>query len=168
MRSVKQELKHLSPVKDDEEAGEEIPVAWNAEQANAWRAKNPAVSLWRIVQMQAGLGAILVLLVWLVAKNEAIVWSVAYGVMSVLMPAAMFARGVQRVITGRNLGQGVMRFMVWELAKIALTIAMLCLAPMLVSSLNWLALLAGFVVTMKVYWVAVWLRPVQNKSILLN
>jgi ATP synthase protein I len=27
-----------------------------------------------------------------------------------------------------------------------------------------LALLAGFVVTMKVYWVAVWLRPVHPKS----
>ena len=168
MRSVKQELKHLSPVKDEEECREEIPVAWNAEQAKVWRESNPAVSLWRIVQMQAGFGVLMVFCVWLVAENIAIVWSMACGVTCVLVPAAMFAHGVRQELNGRNLGQGVMRFMVWELAKVVLTIAMLCSAPMMVSNLNWLALLAGFVVTMKVYWVAVWLRPVQNKSILVN
>jgi len=43
---------------------------------------------------------------------------------------------------------------VWELVKIAVTIAMLFAAPRLVGALSWLALLAGFVVTIKVYWVA--------------
>jgi ATP synthase protein I len=31
--------------------------------------------------------------------------------------------------------------------------------------LNWLALLAGFMVTMKVYWMAMWLRPVRKDSL---
>jgi ATP synthase protein I len=39
-----------------------------------------------------------------------------------------------------------------------LTVALLLAAPKVVSPLNWLALVAGFVVTMKVYWVAAWLH----------
>jgi ATP synthase protein I len=45
------------------------------------------------------------------------------------------------------------------MVKIVLTIAMLFAAPRLIVQLDWLALLAGFVVTIKVYWVAMWLRP---------
>jgi ATP synthase protein I len=46
-------------------------------------------------------------------------------------------------------------------------VALLLAAPKLVPSLNWLALVAGFVVTMKVYWVAAWLQskrqhPAEN------
>jgi ATP synthase protein I len=33
------------------------------------------------------------------------------------------------------------------------------MAPMVVLGLNWLALLAGFVVALKVYWLAVVFRP---------
>jgi ATP synthase protein I len=49
-----------------------------------------------------------------------------------------------------------------------LTVAMLMAAPRLISQLSWLALLAGFVVTMKVYWVALWLRPARKESINKN
>jgi len=48
--------------------------------------------------------------------------------------------------------------MVWEAAKLGLTIAMLVLAPRLIPGLSWLVLLTSFVVTLKVYWVAAWLR----------
>ena len=59
-------------------------------------------------------------------------------------------------------------FFVWEMVKILLTVAMLFAAPRLILNLNWLALLAGFVVTMKVYWVAMWLRPGRKKSLNKN
>ena len=42
--------------------------------------------------------------------------------------------------------------------------ALLFAAPVLIVNLNWLALLAGFVVTMKVYWIAVWLYPIRKNS----
>jgi ATP synthase protein I len=45
---------------------------------------------------------------------------------------------------------------------------MLFAAPRLVVQLNWLALLAGFVVTMKASWVAVWFRLVRKKSVKVN
>ena len=44
--------------------------------------------------------------------------------------------------------------MLWELVKIAVSVAMLMLAPKLVQPLSWPALLVGLVVCMKVYWFA--------------
>jgi len=41
----------------------------------------------------------------------------------------------------------------------ALTVAMLFAAPRLVVNLNWPAMLVGLVLTMKVYWVVLMLRP---------
>jgi len=60
------------------------------------------------------------------------------------------------------------RFFVWELVKIVLTVAMLVAAPRLVPQLSWPAMLAGFVVAMKVYWVAMWLHPARRKSTAKN
>ena len=73
-----------------------------------------------------------------------------------------------RAVAAKNFGQCgfcIGGFFVWELVKIALTVAMLMAAPKLILQLNWLALLAGFVVTMKVYWLAVWLRLVRRSSV---
>ena len=46
------------------------------------------------------------------------------------------------------------RLFSWEFVKLVLCIAMLAAAPRLIPDLNWLALLAGLVVTMKTYWIA--------------
>jgi len=48
---------------------------------------------------------------------------------------------------------------------VVLTVAMLFAAPGLIPDLNWLALLAGFVVTMKVYWVPCGCTRVRKKSV---
>jgi ATP synthase protein I len=42
----------------------------------------------------------------------------------------------------------------WEGVKVLLTVVMLALAPVVVSELSWLALLAGLVIVLKVYWFA--------------
>ena len=52
----------------------------------------------------------------------------------------------------------------WELVKIILTVALLLVAPKVISNLSWLALVAGFVVTIKVYWLAMALGYMQRKS----
>ena len=49
-------------------------------------------------------------------------------------------------------------------AKIVLTIALLVAAPRVVPGLNWLALVAGLVITMKTYWVALMVRPGVRKT----
>ena len=55
-------------------------------------------------------------------------------------------------------------FFGWEMAKIALTVAMLAAAPKLIAPLSWLALLVGMVVTMKTYWIALWVRSRIRKT----
>ena len=51
------------------------------------------------------------------------------------------------------------------MVKVALTVAMLLLAPRLIVDLSWLALVAGFVVTMKVYWAAMWFSRMPKSTV---
>ena len=79
--------------------------------------------------------------------------SAAYGALAVVLPAALFARGVTSKVASLNAGAAVLGFFVWEMVKIALTVAMLFAATRVVPDLSWPAMLAGLIVTMKVYWV---------------
>ena len=135
----------------------------SAEEARLWRGRNPALSPWRIVAWQAVAGGLVALLAWLLSGRAEIAGSVGYGALAVVLPAALLARGLSRQAGAA--GSALAGFFVWELVKIALTVAMLLAAPKLVPHLSWLALLAGFVVAMKVYWVAVWLHPARRKPV---
>lgn len=73
------------------------------------------------------------------------------------MPAALFARVMaRRMRMQTHAASALVALMMWEGIKIALTVALLLAAPRLVVQLNWLALLVGFVVTIKAAWVALW------------
>lgn len=132
----------------------------SAEEARLWREKNPPLSPWRIVAWQLVVGVLASVLGWLLSGRIEVAGSVAYGALAVILPAAVLARGLVRQRGAA--GAALAGFFVWELVKIALTVAMLLAAPKLVPHLSWLALLAGFVVAMKVYWVAVWLHPARR------
>lgn len=134
----------------------------SAEEARVWREKNPPLSPWRIVAWQAVVGGIAALLAWLFSGRVAVGASVGYGALAVVLPAAVLARGMARQRGAA--GAALAGFFVWELVKIVLTIAMLAAAPKLVPHLSWLALLAGFVVAMQAYWVAMWLHPARRRS----
>ena len=71
----------------------------------------------------------------------------------------LFARGLMSQFASINAMTAGFGFFVWEAAKIAVTVAMLFAAPKLVAELNWLVLLTSLVVTLKVYWVALLMRP---------
>lgn len=133
-------------------------VPWTAEQAQAWRANNPSVSPWFVVAMQMLVGALAALMAWLVTDRLSVMWSVAYGAAAVVVPAGLFARGLTGRLASVNPGAAVFGFFLWEMIKIALTVAMLFAAPRLIHALSWPAMLAGLVVTMKVYWVALVFR----------
>lgn len=134
----------------------------SAEEAQQWREKNQPLSPWRIVAWQAVVAVVATLLAWLLSGRVEMAVSVGYGALAVVVPAALMARGMSR--QGGAAGAALAGFFVWELVKIALTVVMLLAAPKLVPHLSWLALLAGFVVAMKVYWLAVWLHPARRKS----
>ena len=81
-------------------------------------------------------------------------WSMLYGAATVVVPGALMARGMTSRLSGMSPGTSAVSFMLWEMVKIAVSVAMLMLAPKLVQPLSWPALLAGLVLCMKVYWVA--------------
>jgi ATP synthase protein I len=136
----------------------------NADEAQAWRQSNPQASLWRVLWLQVGVGALMALLaVWITGELD-MAASVAWGSVAVVIPAVVFARALSRQMRRNQPGSALVGLLVWELVKIILTVALLLVAPKVVSDLNWLALVAGFVVTMKVYWLAMALGWMQRKS----
>ena len=124
-----------------------------AQEAQALRARLPLLSVWRVVGFQLVVAVVAAALAWFLTGRVSVVQSVAYGGLSVVLPAALFARGMTSRLTRVNLGSAVAGFVLWELVKIALTVAMLFMANGWITDLSWPALLVGFVLTMKVHWV---------------
>lgn len=102
---------------------------------------------------QVGVGGLSALLAWWVF-GDSVARSVACGAFAVVLPAALFARGLTSRFARANPGMAVMSFFVWELVKIVVTIGVLYAAHRLVKDLNWPAMLVGLVLTLKVYWLA--------------
>ncbi|MDO5624769.1 MAG: ATP synthase subunit I [Pseudomonadota bacterium] len=131
----------------------------SAEEAHAWRAAHPPLSPWPVVGVQAVAALIVVALAWLVSAGDMpATRSAAYGALAAWLPAAMFARMVaRRMRLQTHAASALLALMVWEAIKIALTVALLLAAPKVLAQVHWLALLAGFVVTIKAAWAALWL-----------
>jgi ATP synthase protein I len=94
------------------------------------------------------------LLAVLLTHQASVGWSVLYGAATVVLPAALMARGMTSALSRLNVGTSAFSFMLWEMVKIGVSVAMLALAPKLVQPLSWPALLVGLVLCMKVYWLA--------------
>ena len=83
-----------------------------------------------------------------------------YGAMTVVVPAALFARGLTSRTESVNAMTAALGLMVWQGVKWMMAVMFLVLAPRIVPELSWPAMLAGLVVTMKVYWLAlIWGKP---------
>ena len=124
-----------------------------AEEVKQLRLQQPLLSIWRVVLAQVLVGLAVSALTWLFTGRVSAAWSAAYGALSVVIPAALFARGITSKTSSINSGAAVFGFLLWEMVKIGLTIAMLFAAIKLVEDLSWPAMLVGLVITMKVYWV---------------
>jgi ATP synthase protein I len=160
MNSLKTSAVAPDPYLESEEASEEpIFKQWTADEAKALRVKSPSVSPWRVVAWQGMAGVVITLLAWLL-WNRTVALSAGYGSLVVMLPAAVLARGIMSPKVSMNASNAALGFMVWEMVKIGLSVAMLFAAPQLVKDLSWIALLIGVILTLKVYWVAVvYIRP---------
>ena len=145
---------------EDQENVQDAFEPLTAEQVVELRKRQPILSVWRVVGVQAVLGLLVAVLVWFVSGRMSAVYSALYGALAVIVPAALFARGLTSRVASVNAGAAAFGFFLWEMVKIGLTVAMLFAAPRLVSDLSWPAMLVGLVVTMKVYWVALGFRKV--------
>ena len=124
------------------------------DEAQALRDREPPLSPWRVIGTQVAVGVGVALLAGLLSGNQVIGWSLLYGAFTVVVPGALMARGMTSRLSSVSPGASAVSFMLWEVVKIAVSVAMLVLAPRLVQPLSWPALLAGLVLCMKVYWVA--------------
>ena len=135
-----------------------------ADQARAWRQQNPVVSPWRVLVLQVVVGVLVAVLTGWVSGRFQLAASAAWGSVAVVVPAVVFVRALSRQMRRNQPGSALAGLFVWELVKIILTVALLLVAPKVISDLNWFALVASFVVTMKVYWLAMALGWMQTKS----
>jgi ATP synthase protein I len=129
------------------------------DEAAVVKANNPPLNPWRVVGWQVIAAVISGFLALILTQKWSIVWSTVWGGLSVVIPAAVFARGMMSKTTLLNAGTATGGFFLWELVKIALTLAMLYAARRVVEDLSWPAMLVGLVVTMKVYWLALLCKP---------
>lgn len=156
-------MKKIAPL--PETTDEEPPFKpLTAEEARRLREQNPPVSPWWVVAGQAVVGLVVALAAWALTGRQNVGWSAGYGALAVVIPAAIFARGLTGRFSSLNAGTAAVGFLVWEMVKIASTVAMLAAAPRLVADLSWPALLVGLVLAMKVYWIALAYSPRNTAS----
>jgi ATP synthase protein I len=151
----------ITPVSgfDSDESEELAYKRLSAEDAQALRQRQPSVSPWRIIGLQVLVALLVALAAWGITGRTEAAWSAGYGGLAVLIPAVLFARGLMSQFSSINAATAGFGFFVWEAIKIAVSVGMLFAAPQLVTGLDWLALLIGLIVTLKVYWVALLMRP---------
>jgi len=153
-------------VEDEDQESDFKPLT--REQAQQWRANQSSVSIWWLVGLQVLVGLFAGVLAGLLSQRVAVAWSTLYGSASVALPSALMAYGLTSSAVSRLL-KGVAQaafagFLLWEGVKILLAIAMLWLAPSVIPNLSWLGLLAGLVLTLKVYWFGFWVRTRRSKQ----
>lgn len=156
--------KTVAPLPETSE-DEQPPVKpLSAEEARKLREQQPPVSPWWVVGGQVVVGLAAALVAWAITGKASVGWSAGYGALAVVIPAAVMARGMTSRFSSLNAGTAAFGFLLWEMVKIALTVAMMMAAPRLVSGLSWPALLVGLVLAMKVYWIALAFAPRKRAS----
>jgi ATP synthase protein I len=148
----------------DEAKVEEPAQPLSREEAAMLREQNPSLSPWVVLAGQAVAGLAVGLVAWLLTGKSNIGWSALYGALAVVIPGALFARGLMSKVSMINPAAAVTGFFLWEMVKIGSVLAMLFAAPKLVTNLSWPAMLVGLVVTMKVVWLVLWLEAKARRK----
>jgi ATP synthase protein I len=122
--------------------------------------RDPSLSPWRVVQVQVLVGGFLALAWWLLGSEPALqVRSTLWGAAAVVLPHAVMVWGLRRraVVAA----QALLQFLVWELVKVGLALAILVAAVWLMRDLSWPALLVALIACLKVHVWALWIiaRP---------
>ncbi len=146
-------LEHGWCPEEGPDADSEPPVkVLTREEALALRAKNPWISPWRIVAAQAVAGLVCAAVAAIVTQRWATTGSALYGAAVVVIPGALLARGMAR--GAGSAAAAAASFVLWELIKIVLAVAMLVAVAKWAPGLSWPALLVTMAVCMKMGWLA--------------
>ena len=135
------------------------------EQAQRLIAQTPSLSVWWVLAAQVLTALVVATAVAAWFAQWSLFVSTAYGALSVVLPAALFARGLTSPAASVSAVAAALGFAVWQGVKMLMTVLMLVMAPRWIEDLSWPALLAGLIVTMKVYWLAlVWGKPPADNN----
>ena len=134
-----------------------------------WRASQPVLSPWRLVGVQWLVGLLAALVAGLLAQSATLAASVLYGAVAVALPSALMAWGMTSSALSRLLSgfaqTAFAGFLFWEGVKLLLSVGLLAAAVWVLPELNWIGLLIGLVMVLKVYWFGALLqarRPQAN------
>lgn len=145
-----------------DDAGQDSPgepiQALTKEEADRLRPQLFQLLPMRIVGMQVLVGLGMTGIAFISFSDHAITWSVGYGALAVIAPGYLFSIGVRKECYKTSPSAAMLGFFLWELVKLTSCVAMLAAAPLLIKNLNWFGMLAGLLVTMKVYLFAGWLQ----------
>lgn len=149
---------------DTSGAAEEDFKPLTREEARQWRSVQPALSLRWLLFWQAVSALVLAAIAAWATSDPVVVKSVLYGAVAVVLPSALMAWGVTSSAVARQVSgeaqASLVNFFVWEGIKLVLVLVLLGLAPVVLDAVNWLALVAGLVVVLKVFG---WALYVQTK-----
>ncbi len=127
-------------------------------QANALREKlgNPSLEsfLVKVLFWQVGCTVLVAAAAWFLSASTQVTFSAFYGALSVVLPSALVVRVVIWQTAASQTGDkrsSVGRLLGLEFVKVALTLCLLAAAPLVLGAPDWIALVGGFVVTLKVY-----------------
>jgi ATP synthase protein I len=164
--SALDEHRKIEDVLEDPSEDSEPPVRqWSSDEVAALKARQPAVSLWRVVAIQALAGMLLALASWwLGGQRSNVLWSALYGAACVVVPGALFAHGMGRQVSAINPGAAVFGFMLWEFVKIGVAVIMLVAAIKVVPQLSWPAFLVALVVCIKLNWLTLLMQGRVKKT----
>ncbi|MBL0920225.1 MAG: ATP synthase subunit I [Hydrogenophaga sp.] len=132
------------------------------EEARQWRASQPVLSPWRLVVVQWLVGLLAALVAGLLAQSASMAASVLYGAAAVALPSALMAYGLTSSALSRLLSgfaqAAFAGFLFWEGVKVLLSVVMLAAAAWVLPELNWMGLLIGLVLVLKVFWFGFFLQ----------
>ncbi|MCK9515274.1 MAG: ATP synthase subunit I [Ottowia sp.] len=131
---------------DANQGGDFLPLS--AEQARQWRQRNRRVCLWCVSVAQLLAGGVVALLMGMLG-GPALGWSAAFGALAVIVPTVFFLYRTRRLAP--HAGLALLNLVVSEFLKILWVVILLLLAPWLVPSLSWPALLVGMLAAIVTY-----------------
>lgn len=141
-------------------------------EAGALKEKLGTVSLdaflLRVLSWQAAAGFLIPVLAWLLSASVSVGYSVLYGGICVVVPSAL-ATGMVRRWRKRGVptyaGGMLTSLFLLEMVKVVVSICMLSAASLALKPVSWLALVVGFVLVLKVYWVVALMGLGQTKRV---
>ena len=134
-------------------------------EAETFRREHPVLSPWRVIAAQAAIGAVAVMVAWILGGRIGAL-SAAYGAAVVVIPGALMARGATSRLSSLSPVVSAVSMLWWGFVKMALSVAMLVLAARIVPGVIWPALLASMVLCMLSYWFALlWRVPAPAASL---